>query len=86
MGIEFHATRMGAQFFNGTVPKLINTLNRIAAALEKKHEDSIRKDDLNERHLDINSSRISYLEKKIVLLEEKIDRLKYAPYIENNGT
>ena len=75
MGIEFHATRMGAQFFNGAVPKLINTLNRLAAALEKKHEDAVRRDDLNERHIDINSTRISALEKKMFLLEEKLDRI-----------
>jgi len=76
MGIEFHSTRMGNQFFNGTVPKLINTLTRIAAVLEKKHEDAIRKDDLNERHANINSIRISSLEKKILLLEDRLNSLK----------
>ena len=76
MGIEFHSTRMGNEFFKGTIPRLINTLARVAAALEKKHEDATRRDDINERHNDINSTRISALEKKMFLMEEKIDSLR----------
>ena len=74
--MDFYLTGMGRNFFNVTMPKLINTLDRLAAALEKKHEDAVRKDDLNERHIDINSARISSLERKMFLMEEKIDSLR----------
>ena len=74
--MDFYLTGMGRNFFNVTMPKLINTLARVAAALEKKHEDAVRKDDLNERHIDINSARISSLERKMFLMEEKIDSLR----------
>ena len=36
--IEFFQTAMGRKFFEGTMPKLANTLERIAAALEKQLE------------------------------------------------
>lgn len=32
--IEFHNTRIGRQFIDGTIPKLVDTLERIAKALE----------------------------------------------------
>ena len=33
--MKFFQTRMGQQLFQGSIPKLINTLERIAVALEK---------------------------------------------------
>lgn len=35
-GPEFFQTRMGQMFFEGTIPKIIRSLERIANALEKK--------------------------------------------------
>lgn len=32
--MEFHETRMGQKFFEGDIPKLIHTLERVAKALE----------------------------------------------------
>lgn len=36
--IEFHNTGIGRKFFEGTLPSLIHTLERIASALEKNLE------------------------------------------------
>ena len=35
MGPDFFQTRMGQKFYNRDIPAIINTLNRIADALEK---------------------------------------------------
>ena len=34
---EFHDTKMGRYFYDGSVPKLIRALERIADALEKQN-------------------------------------------------
>ena len=38
-GPEFFETRMGRTFIEGTMPKLIKVLERIAAALEQSQTD-----------------------------------------------
>ena len=36
--VPFHATRMGQKFYEHTLPRLVEQLERIAAALEKLAE------------------------------------------------
>jgi len=38
----FHRTRMGARFYESTVPRLIDAIERLAAALERIADSQVR--------------------------------------------
>lgn len=38
MGPQFFETRMGHEFFEGRLPELIKSINRLADAIEKSNE------------------------------------------------
>lgn len=42
MGFDFHETIMGKKFFNQQLPKLIDAINRNAAAIEKQNELTLK--------------------------------------------
>jgi hypothetical protein len=48
MTIKFFQTIMGRSFYEGTLPKLIRTLERIAVALEKLSENATKEDAVHE--------------------------------------
>lgn len=50
--MEFHKTLMGKKFYDADLPKLIQSINRLADALEKNN--ALREKDIKENKIQAN--------------------------------